>query len=304
MSLYFRLVQRVLFLILAGIITACGPSTTPTSPTDVQQSATPQLESPTQEPDFEPTAAQTLQVTLQPTPEFTAGLDCKVLQDLNLRQGPGVAYTPPILILPKDASVTPLGYASKGIPRGSWVMVLDPASNQIGWVNAADIYVKCNSDITALPQVAVEPPPPPKPPSVQSSSVEGACGEGGKPGKNGNLYDCSVVLMEEGSLPLQFIVTKDSQEIGGPEGVEKVEFRVKKNGKEIYSRTETNKDYCFFGGDGPCDSWVLEDYIYKWEPGGAAIEAGDHEVFIDAILENEPDVVLHWEAVIKIELPQ
>jgi hypothetical protein len=110
--------------------------------------------------------------------------------------------------------------------------------------------------------------------------------------------------MEEGSLPMQFIVIKDGQEIGKPDGVEKVEFRVKKDGQEIYSRTETNKDYCFFGGDDPCDSWVLEDYVYKWEPGGAVVEPGEYLVLIDTTLKNEPDVVLHWEAVVKITMQQ
>jgi hypothetical protein len=303
MTKRFNLYRFSFLLILTGIVVACGPSPTPVSATEPPQPVTPQPEQPSLEPTFEPTATQSLEVTLQPTPIFTAGLECKVLQDLNLRKGPGVAYTPPILVIPENAVVVPLGYTSKGIPRGSWVLVFDQTTQQIGWVNAAEIYVECNSDITALPQVAVELPPPPELPSAQSSSVEGACGEGGILGKNGNIFDCAVELIEVGSLPMQFIVIKDGQKIGQPEGVEKVVFRVKKDGKEIYSRTETNKDYCFFGGDGPCNSWVLEDYVYKWEPGGAVVEPGEYLVLIDTTLKNEPDVVLHWEAVIKIELP-
>ena len=304
MTAYTRSYRFAGVLVLMSFVTACSPSSRPAISIEPQQPATSQPILPSSEPALEPTATQSLEVTLQPTPVITAGLECNALQDLNLRKGPGVAYAPPILVLPENAVVVPLGYSSKGIPRGSWVMVFDPSSQQVGWVNAAEIYVACNSDITTLPQVAVELPPPPKLPSAQSSSVEGACGEGGIPGKNGNIFDCAVELIKESSLPMRFTVIKDGQKVGQTEGVEKVEFRVKKDGKEIYSRTETKKDYCFFGGDGPCNSWVLEDYVYKWEPGGAVVEPGEYEVLIDATLKNEPDVVLHWEAVIKIELPQ
>jgi len=303
MNLRPGLYRFVILLMLVGVIISCSPSPTPVPATE-QQPATPQPVHPSLEPALEPTTTESPEITLQPTPVFTPGLECKTLQDLNLRKGPGVAYTPPISKLFKDTIVVPLGYNSKGIPGGSWVMVLDPSSQLIGWVNAREISVACNSDITALPKVAVEPPPLPKPPSAQSSSVEGACGAGGISGNNGNIFDCALKFTEEGGLPIQFIVIKDGLEIGKPDGVEKVEFRVRKNGKEIYSRAETNKDYCFFGGDGPCDSWVLEDYVYKWEPGGAAVEEGNYEVQIDATLKNEPDVVLHWEAVITIKLPQ
>lgn len=298
------LFRFMLLLILAGAITACSPSLAPVPATETQQPVTTQSQQPILEPTVEPSATHSLEITMQPTPVFTPGLECSMLQDVNLRKGPGVAYAPPILVLHEKAVVIPLGYAPKGIPRESWVMVLDPSSQQVGWVNAAEKYVTCNSDVTILPQVTVEPPPPPKLPSAQSSSVEGTCGAGGIQGNNGNIFDCAVKLTEEGGLPLQFIVIKDGQEIGKSEGVEKVDYKITKDGKEVYSRTETNKDYCLFGGDGPCNSWTLENYVYKWEPGGAAVEEGNYEVSIDATLNNEPDVVLHWDAVLKIKLPQ
>lgn len=296
----FNLYRFSFLLILAGIVVACSPASPPALPTEPQQQATIQPSLPSPEPTLESTTTQSLDVPLQPTPEFTPGLECTVLQDLNLRKGPGVAYTPPISVLPKDASVVPLGYEEKGIPRGSWVMVLDPPTQQIGWVNAANIYVSCNSDITALPQVAVEPPPPPTPPSVESSVPEGSCGEGGIAGKDGNTYDCAVEFLD--GLPLQFIVLKDGQEAGSADGVINVVFRVKRGDQLIYSRTESNKDYCLFSGDGPCNPWVIEDYAIKWEPGGALVESGEYEISMDATLDDEPDVVLHWDAVVTIAL--
>jgi hypothetical protein len=302
MSIYTRFFQSVLFLALIVFMTACSPSS-PTEPAaGAEQTESPPSVKPSPQDTFEPTATQSLEVTLPPTPIFTPGLECKALQDLNLRTGPGTLYDPPIMVLHENAVVVPLGYAPKGIPRGSWVMVLDQTSRQIGWVNAAGIYVSCNSDITALPQVAVEPPPPPKPPSAESSSVEGACGQGGIKGDHGNIYDCQVVL--EDGFPMQFIVLKDGVEIGKDGGVNKVDFTVRKGNQEIYARSETNRNYCFFGGDDPCNPWVLEDYVYKWEPGGVPVAAGEYNVSIDTTLDNEPNVVLHWEAVLKIKLPQ
>lgn len=302
MTIHRKLPWLVFMLVLGNLIIACSPSSTPVLPTEPQQQATPPPVLPSLESTLEPSATQPPQVTLQPTPIFTAGLECKVLQDLNLRKGPGTAYTPPILVVRENAVVIPLGYMAKGIPRGSWVMVLDPSTQQIGWVNAAQIYVSCNSDISTLPQVAVEPPPPPAPPSAESSNVEGACGDGGRLGKNGNIYDCAVVFSD--GLPIQFIVIKDDQEIGRAEGVQNVVFQVKQGNKLVYTRTEANKDYCIFSGDDPCNLWLLEDYVYKWESGGTVVEAGDYEVSIDVSLPDEPDVVLHWDATVKIALQQ
>jgi hypothetical protein len=300
MTKRFNFIRFPMLMILFGFLSACSPTSPPILPTGPQQIATTESVLPTLEPILDSTVTQPVQTTLQPSPAFTPGLECKLLQDLNLRKGPGVAYTPPALVLPENSVVVPLGYIPKGIPRGSWVMVLDPSTQQIGWVNAANIYVSCNSDITALPQVAVEPPPPPTPPSVESSVPEGSCGEGGIAGKDGNIYDCAVEFLD--GLPLQFIVLKDGQEAGSADGVINVVFRVKRGDQLIYSRTESNKDYCLFSGDGPCNPWVIEDYAIKWEPGGALVESGEYEISMDATLDDEPDVVLHWDAVVTINL--
>ena len=100
---------------------------------------------------------------------------------------------------------------------------------------------------------------------------------------------------------MQFQVFKDGQEIGRAEGVQKVVFRVDQNKNKIYTHTENNAPYCIFGGDGPCNSWVFEDFVYKWESGGAGIEAGEYKVNIDATVD-DPFITLHWERIVKISL--
>ncbi|HSB02248.1 MAG TPA: SH3 domain-containing protein, partial [Anaerolineales bacterium] len=105
----------------------------------------------TASPAAQPTVTQNLQtepvqtVIVQPT--FTAevgqettiaspGPSCTVLQDLNLRSGPGTAYRPPIRVLHANDVVTPLGFAPQGIPGGSWAYVQDAATQDKGWVSA------------------------------------------------------------------------------------------------------------------------------------------------------------------------
>jgi hypothetical protein len=250
----------------------------------------------------EATATPSEQVTLEPATliPVTAPGDsprCTVLQDLNLRSGPGTAYNPPIMALPANTELVPLAYNPVGYPGGSWAQVRDPASQKEGWVSAGSVYISCNIDLTTLSSVTVAPPQPQRP-SAKSSNPDGSCGEGGVfDEQNVHVYDCAVIFSD--GFPIQFQVFKDGQEIGNGEGVQNVTFRVDEDGNTIYSNTEETDDYCAFGGDGPCNPWVLEDYVYKWESGGAVIEAGEYIVNIDAVV-NDPFINLHWDATVTI----
>jgi hypothetical protein len=200
--------------------------------------------------------------------------------------------------LPANTELIPLAYEPVGIPGGSWVQVQDPANQQIGWVGAESQFVACNLDLTTLPEVVVAPPPTPVPPRAQSSNEDGTCGQGGIPDEqNLHVYDCNVLFLD--GFPIQFQVFKDGQEIGSADGVQNVVFRVDQNDNQIYSITEQQEDYCMFGGNGPCNSWILEDYVYKWENGGARIEAGEYRVNIDATVD-DPFITLHWDAIVTI----
>src|SRR4026207_2034663 len=153
--LHFRWIILLLMIFVSSM--ACGlfnPTATPVQqPTSTIQ--------PTQQP------------TLKPNPTTDPGTDpqCIVLQDLNLRSGPGTAYYPPIEVLPLNTKAIPTGYNPVGIPGGSWVQVKNLVTQQEGWVNAAPQYVSCNIDLTILPLVEVSAPPPPKLPSSTQSSV-------------------------------------------------------------------------------------------------------------------------------------
>jgi hypothetical protein len=280
-------------MILLGTILvvsmACGlfgPTATP-----VQQPSTIQ---PTQQP------SSTTQ-TLQPTPDTNVTTDpgadpqCTVLQDLNLRFGPGTAYRPPIRALPANSVVTPLGFAPQGIPGGSWAYVQDPATQDKGWVSAGSQFISCNVELAALPAVAFgTPPPPPLPSSAQSSDPDG----------NGFCIDASddiecVGVFSAESL-FQFQVIRNGIELGENDGIEQVAFAVKKDGVPVHNIVEVNVLYCVFGGNGPCNSWVVEDGVFKWTQGGTPVEPGEYEMEVFATVNGETS---RWAVFFTLTLP-
>src|SRR6266511_5331785 len=137
-----------LSLLAAIIIISCSISGSPLSTVSPQSTGTQAIE--TQPEDTEiAQSTSTSEVTQAPT---TAGSEpsCTVLQDLNLRSGPGTAYRPPIRVLPANSVVTPLGFAPQGIPGGSWAYVQDPATQDKGWVSAGSQFISCNVDLSTL----------------------------------------------------------------------------------------------------------------------------------------------------------
>ena len=165
--------HRISLSLLAGLIVlSCSISSSPIStdppqPTDTQAIETQPEDTETVQP------SETSQFTATPIQENTAtsaGPSCTVLQDLNLRFGPGTAYRPPIRALPANTVVTPLGFAPQGIPGGSWAYMQDPATQDEGWVSAGAQFISCNIDLSTLPPVDFgTPPPPPLPQSTQTS---------------------------------------------------------------------------------------------------------------------------------------
>ena len=288
--------QRISLLVGSVIfILACDLATSATS-TDVPQQATATVEGATTQAEATATGSAQATAELPTNPAATAATSqsCTVLQDLNLRAGPGRAYNPPIGALPANTVFTPIAYQAVGIPGGSWVQVQN--NGQKGWVSAGADFISCNFDMTSLPQVSVAPPPTPVPPRAQSSNEDGTCAQGGIFDDENHVYDCNVVF--SGGMPVQIQITKDGVEVGAGE-VQNVVFRVDRDGNTVYDNTETNAAYCLFGGDGPCNSWVLENFVYKWESGGNTIEAGDYDVDITANMEN-PSINIHWQATVTV----
>ncbi|MCL4299627.1 MAG: SH3 domain-containing protein, partial [Anaerolineae bacterium] len=119
-----------------------------------------------------PTATPVPQTTgdtlAQPTPTSTGTPvpACTVVAaSLNVRPGPGVAYTPPLTTLAQGATLTPIGFSAVGYPGGQWVQIQTP-DGQTGWVSTDPQFVSCNIDPATLPPVSVPPPPTPTPTST------------------------------------------------------------------------------------------------------------------------------------------
>ncbi len=290
---HFR--QITIAILAFWFVISCNLLASPASTETLEATAT----QPT-EPGPTETATETVEPTLtteavQETTVASPGASCTVLQDLNLRFGPGTAYRPPIKALPANSVLTPLGFAPQGIPGGIWAYVQEPATQDKGWVSAGSQYISCNVELAALPSVAFgTPPPPPLPKSAQSSDPDG----------NGFCIDPDSGYQCVGSFSseslFQFQILSNGVEVGGNEGVEEVSFVVKKDGEAVYSTVETTKPYCIFGGNGPCNPWVSENGVYKWSAGGAPIEPGEYEMEIFATLNGETS---RWAVDFTLTLP-
>lgn len=293
MTMRFNFIRYPLLLILVGFISACSPATQtlPTSPLNPSDTPLPVIETTaTPAPPSVTTAGEQIQ---SETPSSAQSPACTVLQDLNLRTGPGTAYRPPIRVLPENTVVTPVGFNPTGIPGGSWVNVEDSSSGNKGWVNAGTQYISCNIGLASLPSVVVGTPlPPPPPKSVISSVPEGSCA------LEGLEYACDVVFSDE--FWIQFKVLKDGQELGLEDGVEEVIFTVSKDDKVIYEKTEKAKAYCIFGGNDHCNPWVVENYFHQWKAGGPVVQPGEHLVNIEATVNG---YLLTWHADFTVSSP-
>src|ERR1051325_6902465 len=95
------------------IVMACGSFelSTPTEP-PTESPATQEIQTVPTDTATEPPIA-TNQATEVAT-AANAGPTCTVLQDLNLRSGPGTAYRPPLRKLLANSVITPLGFVPQG----------------------------------------------------------------------------------------------------------------------------------------------------------------------------------------------
>jgi hypothetical protein len=266
--------------------------------------ASPQQPVPTQT-DITETSLPNSTNTPQPVVTSTAsvisptdtGPRCTVLQELNFRFGPGVAYDPPIGKLQQNAVVIPVGYNPLGTPGGSWAMVRAPSTNQQGWVNADAQYIACNINLTSLPPVAVAPPPKPDFPQSVLSSIPDGNGFCIDPDSG---YQCIVTFSDESLI--QFQLKQAGRELNQTDGIEQVDFSIRTfdGDNPFYEITEVTSAYCLFGGNGPCNGWVVENGVYKWSPGGIPVQEGVYHVQIDVVLNGEFST---WKADFTISLP-
>jgi hypothetical protein len=204
----------------------------------------------------------------QPTP--TSGPQCTIQKQVNFRTGPGTDFVPPLRSLDAGVQVIPQGFVAQGFPTGSWVQVLEPQANEIGWVNADAQFIACNVDVTKLPSVSVQAPPPPPPPRVSNSQPDG----------DPNGLIAKVILSPSYLMSFQ-VYTGDGSKDG--DGMKRVTFTIQRDGKKVYERTEGTAHYCIFGGGEPdCNPWPMKGRVFTWGEGGPAVESGVYNVQIVA----------------------
>ena len=295
-KLTFRLLIWSLVVFLA--LLACGITVDTSSDAPENQAPSPTVNTPPTEPSLPPLATDTLQApppspTIQeanvtntpPQPSPTTGPQCTVLQDLFFRSGPGTAYDPPVRALEPQTVLIPQGYNPVGVPGGPWVQVRELQANLVGWVSAGEQYVACNIDITGLPSVAVDPPPPPAPPKTGNS------------GSDGDGPDNLVIREEFNQDYLLRFYAHDvnfGEEDG--DGIASVEFTIQDaNDNVVHSNSEETSAFCVFGGGEPvCNSWLLEDYIYKWPSTGEPVKDGVYILRVRVILDDDSQGDGNW----------
>jgi hypothetical protein len=231
------------------------------------------------------------------TPTSPNNASCTVLQDLNLRSGPGTAYNPPITQLDAGTEFVPIGFEPQGVPGGPWVQAQVESTNQTGWVSAGEQFVSCNLELATLPEVDVPPPPKGVPPRV---------GTGGVDGDNISAFRFSFDYNPDYFVRMYVFRSDDSNEVFSADkdgrGITSVEFIVTKGNVEYYRRTEINPGYCIFaGGEPDCNPWIFENDQNKWVAGGNAVEEGNY--LLTVIVTAKDNEVGKWFIDFNIDLP-
>lgn len=274
------------------------------APASNSATATPQVVTVVVEASQSPTAAATetsapsataIPSATVPGPTATTAPQCVVQQRLNFRRGPGTAYNPPIGVFDTGTVVRPQGFNPTGVPGGSWVQVVDPATNQVGWVSSGSQFVNCNLDLTRLPSVAVEPPPPPQGPSVSNSQPQGTF----------DGFDFELIFSTRSLLRIALRV-EDTDNDG--DGVKSVKFIVEnEDGDLVYEKTEGQAAYCIFGGDDPnnCNPWPVTNYQVTWGQGGPVASDGTYKVRIEAEGEDSfgSAIFANWRFDVTLDVP-
>lgn len=309
----------------AAILTAEAAPTQATS----EPTSTPAPDEPTTTPgavsDTPPptvSSENTSSPTPTSTPETATTLTCTVVaSSLNLRGGPGVAYTP-IITIGQGIELVPIGFSAVGYPGGQWVQVQTP-DNQTGWVSADPQFVTCNVDFAALPPVSVPPPPtatptatlvPAQPTSTPSPTPESFVVFEPPGGGNDNI-DGHIVFpgYSQGQLNFDDLVFRDKlvfrvvafdKNVGKSDGagIDNVSFKISGDQGTVHERTERTPGYCVFGGGEPtCEVWTFDQHNYRWpEPfQQQAITNGDYSVQI-TITPDEGDPA-NWNFNFRIE---
>ena len=243
-----------------------------------------------------PANTQETQPEQQPTsqPQNPAsGPECTALQNINFRVGPGRIFDPPFNVIRKGSSVIPDGFAPLGFPDGSWIHIINPATNENGWISADPQLASCTVDITSLP--LVQAPPTPALVRLRSSKPEGTPnGISGTPRLSPNDL-------------IRFEAIGPGGEKDG-DHIKEVRFIIHDEFGEttLYDHTEQSAPYCIFGGDQGCNPWPKRDGKYIWGEQGDWVQSGaSYQVDILAATDDDSseNQFGNWSFTLTVDLP-
>jgi uncharacterized protein YraI len=273
------------------------PSPTQTSPvateTPVESTATATLM---------PQTGQALQTTAA-TPTILPK-QCIVVADfLNLRNGPGIVYNPPLVTLEKGAVLQPIAYSPEGYPGGRWIEVQVLTNDISGWTSADPQFVACNLDITQLSPG--NPPPPPKldlPEKTGGLSVpvtvfvlyylmpsderdHNIFWQVVIPGSSSDELDGNNLVFQNQVVFRIDAYDRTVSTINGA-GIDRVHIEISKEDRVVYEKDEKHAPYCFSPSNSySCQPWVFANHSFRW-PNGETIEDGEYRVIIEVYPED------------------
>lgn len=242
---------------------------------------------------------------------------CTVVSGVNLRNGPGVAYDPPVAVAAPGTPLRPLAYVPSGFPLGAWLLVEVGDTSQALWVSAGSQFVSCTADPATLPRPAAIPPTPAMPPmSAPTPSPTSSSLVAMPPvlrNISGGITSCPDHPHIDSESPVvdpRFLLRVDARlfspppgESGNGAGIDRVEFVVNEVG---FTHTERVAGYCIFqGGEPDCHDWPRDaSGRLTWGEGGPPVVDGDYR--ITATIYPKPETAAtqcHWNVLLTIDAP-
>jgi hypothetical protein len=231
---------------------------------------------------------------------------CRVVSGVRLRTGPGQIYGI-IRNLAANTAFSPQAFLASGFPSGAWLQV--STDTQDGWVSASPDLVSCNVESASLPAPNVIPPTPtpiPSPTAIPPTPTPVVVAELpisiGQP-SNANNPDAGDFPQGRVEWYLEtsndflfrfFIRDTDAGDYDGA-GVDTVTLTVQdQSGHTVDSRTEGTAGYCIFGGGEPvCNSWEIDNGVYKWRSTGETVIDGTYNLNVSVQPEDD-DRIWTW----------
>lgn len=250
--------------------------------------------------------------TIVPAPGATTP-SCTVLAGVNLRNGPGLAYDPPVAVANPGTSLRPIAYVPSGFPLGAWLLVEAGDADQPLWVSAGPQFVSCTVDVATLPRPAVIPPTPVPSSSPTPTISSPVAMQPALRNISGGVTSCPdhpYINSEKPVTDPRFLLRVDAQlfdpppgESGNGAGIDHVEFLVNETG---FTHTERVAGYCIFqGGEPDCRDWPRDALgRLTWGEDGPLVVDGDYRITVTIYPKPETAATqCHWNVLLNIDVP-